>query len=177
MSKTRSAFGEFELFVAGHSGTGAVDDNVRLVEFIYRNLGVITELAVTLDTHTAIEIFHPVFWVNVAGEHPSPALTTISLSDIEQGVWINPAVAYSITNGDYLALQNHALHYVNCLSHHGKYPLTVWPYHAMLGGIGHALVSAVEEAVFFHAMTRNSQTQFEIKGNNPKTRELFCPAS
>jgi len=33
----------------------------------------------------------------------------------------------------------------------------------MLGGIGHALVSAVEEAVF-HAIARNSQTQFEIKG-------------
>ena len=81
MSKTRSAFGEFELFVAGQSGTGAVDDNVRLVEFIYRNLGLISAIAVTLDTHTPIQIFHPVFWVNVAGEHPSPA-TTISLSDI-----------------------------------------------------------------------------------------------
>ena len=32
----------------------------------------------------------------------------------------------------------------------GKYELTVWPFHALLGGIGHALVSAVEEAIFFH---------------------------
>jgi nicotinamidase-related amidase len=39
----------------------------------------------------------------------------------------------------------------------------------MLGGIGHALVSAVEEAVFFHCIARHSQTQFEIKGNNPLT--------
>jgi nicotinamidase-related amidase len=39
----------------------------------------------------------------------------------------------------------------------------------MLGGIGHALVSAVEEAVFFHCIARDSQTQFEIKGNNPLT--------
>jgi nicotinamidase-related amidase len=37
----------------------------------------------------------------------------------------------------------------------------------MLGSIGHALVSSVEEAVFFHCIARNSQTQFEIKGNNP----------
>ncbi|MFM7174533.1 MAG: isochorismatase, partial [Caldilinea sp.] len=28
----------FELFVAGRSGLGAVDDNRRLCEFIYRNL-------------------------------------------------------------------------------------------------------------------------------------------
>ena len=28
----------FELFVGGRSGTGAVDDNRRLCEFLYRNL-------------------------------------------------------------------------------------------------------------------------------------------
>ena len=39
----------------------------------------------------------------------------------------------------------------------------------MLGGIGHALVSAVEEAVFFHSMARAAQPRFEIKGNNPLT--------
>jgi nicotinamidase-related amidase len=39
----------------------------------------------------------------------------------------------------------------------------------MLGGIGHALVSAVEEACFFHAIARNSQTNFEIKGSNALT--------
>ncbi|MEB3226039.1 MAG: isochorismatase, partial [Synechococcus sp.] len=38
-----------------------------------------------------------------------------------------------------------------------------------LGGIGHALVSAVEEACFFHNLVRHSQTQFEMKGNNPLT--------
>src|SRR5829696_433600 len=30
---------DFELFVAGRSGTGAVDDDRRLCEFVYRNLG------------------------------------------------------------------------------------------------------------------------------------------
>jgi nicotinamidase-related amidase len=39
----------------------------------------------------------------------------------------------------------------------------------MLGGIGHALVSAVEEAIFFHNIARKSQTIFELKGNNPLT--------
>jgi nicotinamidase-related amidase len=39
----------------------------------------------------------------------------------------------------------------------------------MLGGIGHALVSAVEEALFFHAIARRAQTRFEIKGRNPLT--------
>ncbi|WP_009633387.1 cysteine hydrolase family protein [Synechocystis sp. PCC 7509] len=159
----------FELFVGGQSGNGAVEDNKRLCEFIYRNLGSISAIAPTLDTHTAMQIFHPIFWINAAGNHPTPAATNITPEDIEQGKWkVNPAVAYSLKS-DYETLQNHALHYVKQLSQNGKYPLTVWFYHSMLGGIGHALVSAVEEAVFFHCIARDSQTQFEIKGNNPLT--------
>lgn len=161
---------DFELFVGGQSGMGAVEDNVRLCEFIYRHLGVISAIAPTMDTHTAMQIFHPIFWINQAGEHPTPAATLITPEYIQQGIWkVNPAIADSLSNGDYSKLEKHALHYVNQLSDAGKYPLTVWPYHSMLGGIGHALVSAVEEAIFFHCIARNSQTRFEIKGNNPLT--------
>ncbi len=160
----------FELFVGGKSGTGAVDDNRRLCEFIYRNLGIITTIIPTLDTHTATQIFHPIFWVNDTGEHPTPAATSITPKDVEQGIWkVNPAVAHSITNGDYELLEKHAYYYVKKLTQDGKYPLTVWPYHSMLGGIGHALVSSVEEAIFFHCIARQSQTKFEIKGENPLT--------
>jgi nicotinamidase-related amidase len=161
---------DFELFVGGKSGMGAVEDNVRLCEFIYRNLGVINAIAPTMDTHTAMQIFHPIFWINEAGEHPTPAATLINPEDIQQGRWkVNPAVAHSLTNSDYSKLEKHALHYVKQLTEAGKYPLTIWPYHSMLGGIGHALVSAVEEALFFHCIARTSQTRYEIKGNNPFT--------
>ncbi len=161
---------EFELFVGGRSGLGAVGDNQRLCEFIYRNLGAITSIAPTMDTHTAMQIFHPIFWINSAGEHPTPAATMITFDEVTQGLWqVNPEVAHSVMGGDYEALQKYALHYVKQLTAAGKYPLTIWPYHSMLGGIGHALVSAVEEAVFFHNIARNSQTIFEIKGSNPLT--------
>ncbi|MDP5339370.1 MAG: isochorismatase, partial [Nodularia sp. (in: cyanobacteria)] len=160
----------FELFVGGKSGTGAVDDNRRICEFIYHNLGIITKIIPTLDTHTATQIFHPIFWINDAGEHPTPAATNITPADIENGLWkVNPAVAKSITNGNYELLKKHAYHYVKQLSQNGKYPLTVWPYHSMLGGIGHALVSSVESAIFFHSIARQTQAQFEIKGDNPLT--------
>jgi nicotinamidase-related amidase len=62
-----------------------------------------------------------------------------------------------------------AQHYTQQLSQEGKYPLTIWPYHSMVGGIGHALVSAVEEACFIHAIARNSPTRYELKGSNPLT--------
>ena len=73
----------FELFVGGQSGNGAVEDNKRLCEFIYRNLGSISAIAPTLDTHTAMQIFHPIFWINAAGIHPTPAATNITPKDIE----------------------------------------------------------------------------------------------
>jgi hypothetical protein len=63
---------EFELYVGGRSGQGALDDNRRLSQFIYQNLGVITAITPTLDTHTAAQIFHPLFWVDSDGQPPAP---------------------------------------------------------------------------------------------------------
>ena len=159
---------EFELFVGGKSGMDAVDDNCRLCEFIYRNLARLTAIIPTLDTHQAMQIFHPVFWCDPSGNYP-PAMTMISLDDVQQHrCQVNLAVASSLgmTEADLTA---YALHYVQSLSDAGKYPLTIWPYHSMLGGIGHSLVPAIEEALFFHGIARQSQTQFELKGNHPLT--------
>ncbi|MBE9060838.1 isochorismatase [cf. Phormidesmis sp. LEGE 11477] len=168
---------EFELFVGGRSGVGAVEDTRRLCEFIYRNLGEITEIIPTMDTHNAVQIFHSVFWVNDAGEHPAP-MTMISFDEVEQKKWqVNPVIAKDLSYyqssrqpGDTRPnAAAFAYHYVQELSDRGKYPLTIWPYHSMLGGIGHALVPAFEEACFFHSMVRSHPTRFEIKGDNPLT--------
>jgi nicotinamidase-related amidase len=158
----------FELFVAGRSGTGAVEDNRRLCEFIYRNLGWITHITATLDTHTAMQIFHPIFLVDSHAQNPAP-LTLISHEDILQGRWkFNPAIAGSLGIDPEYG-QQHLLHYTAELQARQKYDLTIWPYHVMLGSIGHALVPAVEEAIFFHTLARFSQADFQIKGNNPLT--------
>lgn len=159
---------DFELYVGGRSGTGAVDDNIRLARFIYRNLGAITHISFTLDTHEATQIFHPIFLVNERGEHPPP-YTLVSSSDIKEGRWkFNPILAddlgVSVEEGQAL-LQ----HYTSQLAKKGKFDLTIWPYHAMLGGIGHALVSSIEEAVFFHTIARFNRPDFEIKGSHPFT--------
>jgi len=159
---------DFELFIGGSTGTGAVDDNRRLCEFIYGNLGVITEICPTMDTHQAMQIFHSIFLVNDKGEHPEPH-TLVTSEDIEQGVWkFNPHLSSSL-NIDETYGQEYLHHYTRQLKKGGKYDLTIWPYHAMLGGIGHALVSAVEEAIFFHSIARYSQPDFQVKGGNPFT--------
>jgi nicotinamidase-related amidase len=146
---------------------GAIEDSVRLCKFIYRNLSVITQICPTMDTHKAMQIFHEIFFVNDAGEHPVPLATMISTEDIKKGKWkLNPAVAQVVQGGNYAALQQYVLHYVEQLEKAKRYQLTIWPYHAMLGGIGHALVGSIEEALFFHNIARQSQTGFEIKGLN-----------
>jgi nicotinamidase-related amidase len=160
---------DYELFVAGRSGSGAVDDNVRLCRFVYRNLGSITAIRATMDTHTAYQIFHPAFWIDEQGEHPEP-LTTIGVDEVEQGRWrVDPR---AVANLDYAArdeLDEYALHYVRRLAEAGKYELMIWPYHAVLGGPSHALVSAVHEAMFFHTIARASQSHYEVKGDRPLT--------
>lgn len=146
----------FELFVPG-----AIDDNRRLCEFLYRNLGSVTQIVPTMDTHQAIQIFHALYLVDEDGNHPQP-YTLISAEDVERGRWrVDPDVPG--IDGQYL------LHYTRSLARGGRYELTIWPYHAMLGGVGHALVSAVEEAIFFHTVARRSQPTFEVKGSNPLT--------
>ncbi|HUH05015.1 MAG TPA: nicotinamidase, partial [Kofleriaceae bacterium] len=55
---------EGTLYVAGRSGTGAVEDNRRLAEWTYRNLDVITDITTTMDTHFAYQIFFPSFWID-----------------------------------------------------------------------------------------------------------------
>jgi nicotinamidase-related amidase len=166
----------FELFVAGRSGNGAVDDNRRLCEFLYRNLRAITAIIPTLDTHRATQIFHAAWLIDEEGRHPEP-YTLVSVEDVESGRWkVNPPVVESTgIEADYA--QRQLLDYTQKLAESGKYNLTIWPYHGMLGGIGHALVSAVEEAIFFHTIARASQPSFQVKGDNPLTEHysMFGP--
>ena len=159
---------DFELFVAGRSGTGAVDDSGRLCEFVYRNLGTITQIFPSLDTHHAMQVFHAIWLIDENGDHPAP-YTLVSADDVATGRWrMNTAVAEALgIDVDYA--ERHLAHYTRRLAEGGKYDLTIWPYHAMLGGIGHALVSAVEEALFFHGMARATQPDFQVKGDKPLT--------
>jgi nicotinamidase-related amidase len=158
----------FELFVAGRSGTGGVEDSGRLCSFVYRNLAAITEIVATLDTHQAFQIFHASFLVDPDGRHPDP-YTLVTEADVAEGRWsVDREVVEALgIDPDHGAA--HLRAYVAALTAGGKYALTVWPFHAMLGGLGHALVSAVEEAFYFHAIARDAPTRFEIKGFAPLT--------
>ena len=134
----------------------ALADTRRTVEFIYRNVGSLTKIAASLDTHTPNQIFYPSWWINDAGEHPAP-MTTITSTDVENGTWRpTQEPAWSID-------------YVKQLESSGKKQLLIWPYHCLQGTLGHALVPAVSEAMMYHAGARNAQPLYLPKGEIART--------
>ncbi len=167
---------DFELFVAGPLGNGAVEDTKRLTSFLYKNLAYITSIFVTMDTHQAMQIFHSLFFIDNEGNPPSP-MTVITQEDIEDEKWkVRLEVAESL-GYKYDYLEKHLRHYVKSIAQGGKYDLTIWPYHAMLGGVSHALVPLLDEAIFFHTIARFSQPDILIKGSHPLTEHysIFKP--
>lgn len=162
-------FPEGSLYVAGRSGTGAIDDSRRIAEFVYRNLGAISDITTTLDTHFAFQIFFPSFWVD-RDDKPLTAHTVITSDMVAAGgVRPNPAVARWLCNGNYAWLCKQALYYCKELEKAGKYQLYLWPPHCLLGSDGHALAGVVHEARLFHSFARGAQSWVEVKGGNPLT--------
>jgi nicotinamidase-related amidase len=135
---------------------GAVEDTQRTVEWLYRNLDRISGLFFSMDTHRMFQIFHPGWWVDAKGKHPAP-FTPVFHEEVRAGKWT--AVAHP----------KESLEYTRRLEASGKYVLTIWPYHTLLGGLTHALVPAVMEAALFHAAARKHQTHFETKGTHAMT--------
>jgi len=135
---------------------GAVEDTRRAIEWIYRNLGRITTLVFSLDTHEAFQIFHPAWWHDAKG-NPSAPFTPITAAEVRAGKWRARL------------FPEQSLEYVEKLERTGKYVLTIWPFHTLLGGVSHALVPQMMECALYHAIARDTATRFEIKGRHPKT--------
>ncbi|MEK7584462.1 MAG: nicotinamidase [Patescibacteria group bacterium] len=173
---------EGTLYVGGRSGKGAIEDNVRISEFIYRELPKISEITTTFDTHFAYQIFFPWFWVDRDGKSLSQH-TMIRIHDngrrlvnilpdgtvLKDDVKPNPAIASWVCEGNYTWLEKQAFFYCQELAKGGKYTLYLWPPHCILGSDGHALSGVVHEARQFHSFVRGNQSWGEVKGTHPLT--------
>jgi nicotinamidase-related amidase len=157
------------LYVGGRSGRGAIEDSDRIARFVYRNLGALTEIRSTLDTHYPHQIFFPSFWLDADGRAPSPH-REVTAEDVASGALRpNPGLAAWLAGGDEEWLRRQAEDYCRRLEAAGKYKLYLWPPHCLLGSEGHALVGVVEEARAFFAFARSAETAVEIKGGHPLT--------
>jgi nicotinamidase-related amidase len=133
---------------------GAEHDMNRLAAMIRRLKGKLDDIHVTLDSHHFIHIAHPIFWKDSKGAHP-PAFTSISRADVEEGVW-TPTVP---------GMYRRALDYVRRLEQNGRYGLTVWPPHCLIGSPGHSVFPPL-----FAALTeweaRFAFVDYVTKGSN-----------
>lgn len=160
---------EGALYVGGRSGRGAVEDTDRIVRFIYRNLGNLTEIASSLDSHTPQQIFFSSFWVDASGRQLD-GYREVLASEVEAGEVIpDPALAGRFGDGSHGWLKRQALDYCRRLEAAGKYRLYLWPPHCFLGSDGHGLVGAIQEARLFFSYARHAETPILIKGTNPLT--------
>lgn len=133
---------------------GAENDMERLAKMVRRLKDKLDDVHVTLDSHHFIHIAHPIFWQDSHGKHP-PLFTRISRVDVEEGVW-TPMVP---------GLYRRALEYVQKLEQNGRYELTIWPPHCLIGSPGHTVFPEL-----FAALTewesRFAFVDYVTKGSN-----------
>ncbi len=164
------------LYVGGHSGVGAIEDSRRIAEFIYRNLGLISRITPTMDTHLPYQVFYPSAHVRSDGVHPDP-YTQISHADYASGVYqANPLMARAL-GADQAWLTRQFTDYCRRLEAGGRYGLTIWPYHCEIGEPGHGLVGVISAARIFHGYVRGAANDPAIKGGHPLTENysVFQP--
>jgi nicotinamidase/pyrazinamidase len=135
---------------------GAVEDARRTIEWLLRHTPLITTVAASLDSHVPLQIFSQAWWVDETGRHPAP-FTVITSEDAISGRWLP------------LYEPEWSLDYVRKLEQQAKKALMIWPYHTLVGTVGHSLTPALYEAIAYHASARQSQPVFLGKGSIPKT--------
>ncbi len=135
---------------------GAIDDCRRIVEWIYRHVGRISKIFLSLDSHFPLQIFFSSWWRGPAGHHPPPN-TSMSAADVKAGKW-QPLYKAEWSRS-----------YVATLEKDHKKQLMIWPFHTLVGTLGHNLSPSLYEAVCYHAAARQSQPAKLTKGSIPQT--------
>ncbi len=135
---------------------GAVADTQRTIEWIFNNVSRLTTIAASLDSHVPIQIFFPLWWADENDQHPAP-YTVVSSADVQAGKW-HP-----------LYEPEWSVQYVEALEKGAKKALMIWPYHCLIGSVGHGLMPALYEAVAYHSAARQAQPMFLSKGSIPET--------
>ena len=135
----------------------SIGDVERITRFIYNNMGSISRIMCSLDTHIAHQIFHPCWWANPAGEHPAP-YTIITYDDVVSNKW-RPVIGDPRDSLQYLK----ELEKVGA----GKTMLCIWPYHCINGTDGFTLENEFAKMVYFHSVARKCVDLMINKGTDP----------
>jgi nicotinamidase/pyrazinamidase len=133
---------------------GADADITRLARMVRRLSPKLDDIHVTLDSHHFVDIAHPIFWKDSAGNHPEP-FTILSAPDVEVGRWTTTQPS----------MYRRALTYVQTLAKNGRYPLCIWPPHCLIGSPGHAVMPDLFAALLEWEQ-RFAVVDYVTKGSN-----------
>ena len=136
---------------------GSQADVARFLTWFYANAHKITTIYASLDTHIPLQIFYGSWWINSqTHEHPQP-FSVISGPEVDNHTWIP------------LLEPEWSVYYVHELQQKARKDLMIWPYHTMLGTLGHMLVAPISEAIAWHSAARQTQPIYIEKGLTPRT--------
>ena len=137
---------------------GAHADLQRAAALVQRLGDRLDAITVTLDSHHRIDIAHPGFWRDTAGQAPGP-FTPITASEVRAG-------SYAPRDPAQLA---RVLAYLDALEATGRYTLMVWPVHCQMGSWGHGVHAGLQAALDAWADTQGRSVAVVTKGENPWT--------
>ena len=156
---------------------GADEDSARIARMVDENLATIDEIYVTMDTHHKLHMAHAISWTRgyfkinsnertvktdgtlyEKGDRPEP-FTTITHQDVVDGVWVpgphlDPAWCQE---------------YTKKLEVGGKFKLTIWPEHCLIGTPGHAVVPVISEALTKWSKHHRKSVNYIRVGQNIRT--------
>lgn len=134
---------------------GAAKDVERLSQWIYRNMGGITTIISSLDTHQPFQVFFKACWADENGNPPDD-YTLITAADIASGKWHVRAI-----------VPNYVSEYIDHLEQDGKKTLCIWPEHCIKGTQGAAMESNLVNMIYFHSVCRKTIDPMVQKGTDP----------
>lgn len=140
---------------------GADQDMCRLAQHMRDNGRDYTDVLVSLDSHDRIAIFHPKYWVDREGNHPTP-YTLLEREDFESGAW-RPASS----RNDYYTKR-----WFDQIEREGTFGMMVWPEHCIVSTWGHQICDTIMHALDEWRDTTGRSVRYTFKGETPYAEQL-----
>lgn len=139
---------------------GALDDMARIAAFIDTFGSNLSDIHVTLDSHQAVHIAHPIWFISKESKkHPQP-FTDLACQDLD---FVSPSGELFETTSPKMAAWTR--YYFGQLQKLGK-THTIWPPHCIMGEPGHAIAPVVAHSLRNWSNSNLALVDYVFKGMN-----------
>lgn len=134
---------------------GSTEDSKRIAKMLSTHKAKVEDIYITLDSHHRNHIAHAVFWQDKETNHPSP-FQVITAAEIEKEIWFprDPS------------LKDHCKYYSTMLEKKGRFKLTIWPEHCLIGTDGHGVQDDIQGALMDWVSVKFKTINYVMKGMN-----------